>query len=104
MLYLCFGFRKWSIAGLFYASIAFVGSYPWFERVGTHAQLADAVSRGDVHKAKQERWKHSNADLIEVLGVVLQAVGQHASKAFLSDVVSAVNKQRIRAGFPATNL
>ena len=91
-----------AIFALFWTSAALLGSHPWFERVGTNAQLADGVSRNDFADAKRLQWKHFDADLTEVWEVVVTSVEQHvvASRAASAAIKKAVDKQRTRAGLP----
>ena len=90
------------IVGLFWTSAALLGSHPWFERVGTSAQLADGVSRDDFADAKRLGWKRSDADLTEVWEVVVASVEQHvvASRDAAVAIKGAVDKQRRLAGLP----
>ena len=84
-----------AIVGLFWTSATLLGSHPWFERVGTDAQLADVVSRNEFDDAKCLRWKHFDADLAEVWEVVVTSVEQHfaASKSTASAIMQAVDNQ-----------
>ena len=90
------------IVGLFWTSAALLGSHPWFERVGTNAQLADGVSRNDFADAKRLHWKQFDADLTEVWEVLVTSVEQHvvASRTAALAIKEAVDKQRRRAGLP----
>ena len=91
-----------AIVGLFWTSAALLGAHPWFERVGTNAQLADGVSRNDFAHAKRLQLKHFDADLTEVWEAVVTSVEQHAvaSRAAAAAFKEAVDKQRTRAGLP----
>ena len=91
-----------TIVGLFWTFAALRGVHPWFERVGTHAQLADAVSRGDVDVAERLRWKRVDADLTEVWGVIATAVENDcvASRDAAAAVLRAVNAVRESNALP----
>ena len=91
-----------AIVGLFWTSAAPLGSHPWFERVGTNAQLADGVSRNDFGDANRLQWRHFDADLTEVWEVVVMSVEQHVvvSRTAAAAIKEAVDKQRARAGLP----
>ena len=95
-------FEANAIVGLCWTSATLLGSLPWFERVGTNTQLADAVSRCKFDDAKRLRWKYFDADLTEVWGVIVTSVEQHfvATKAAATATMMAVDKQRSRAGLP----
>ena len=93
-----------SIVGLFWTFAALRCVHPWFERVGTHAQLADAVSRGNIDEAVRLRWKRFDADLTEVWDIVATAVEQDcvASRDAAAALLHAVNALRAQNGLPVT--
>ena len=52
-----------NLLGTYWAAHAISGTSPWMERVTTHANIADAVSRNDVKFAVAQGWLIAQLDL-----------------------------------------
>ena len=62
-----------NLLSLFWGFQASVQSSPWFERVSTKANLADAISRYDFTVAKQRGWLHITLDFDYTYHILQQA-------------------------------
>ena len=59
-----------NLLGTYWAAHAISGTSPWMERVTTHANIADAVSRNDVSFAQSQGWLIAQLDLSKAYSIL----------------------------------
>lgn len=52
-----------NLIGMYWTGCTADNINPWFERVSTHANISDAVSRGDFREAEQRGWTRLHVEL-----------------------------------------
>ena len=62
------------LIALYWSSMAVLGAAPWFERVSSKDNIADAVSRFDFTEAESQGWLRVHPPLDKVWEVLLRAV------------------------------
>ena len=66
------------LSSIFWATAAEIGAGPWFERVTSKANPADAISRGDCSHAVSMGVREICLDFTEVWPLFLSAVDSHS--------------------------
>jgi hypothetical protein len=80
-----------AVVSLFWASVAARGTAPWFEHVPSKAQLADAVSRGDLDTARERAWKGWTIDT----SAIWDLIGDLVTKGGIATFDTAAELDRI---------
>ena len=77
----------------FWGTAARRGWRPQFARVESKANVADAVSRGDLSRARNEGWTrlHDNTDSITSVLVMAAADAEYAASKAVDDLQVALN-------------
>ena len=66
-----------TIVGLFWCMAGILGICPWFERVPSKAQLADASSRGVCSFNSDHGWQQVDVDISPFWDALTEAVTSH---------------------------
>ena len=90
-----------SLAGAFWAWAAKQGTYPWFERVSSAANAADALSRFDYSVAERLSWKHWEFDCAPIYHLLAAWLSAHKfdASALVTDIWNYVVSERTRVGW-----
>jgi hypothetical protein len=92
-----------SLLSIFWSHCATKRIHPSFQRVSTHANIADAVSREDFTTAQKEGWQRIHLDTKEILQEIQRATNDHERALQQSHLhINSAILAQLRAQLPPT--